>query len=321
MDAVRHRQVAVNGISMHVAELGSGPPVIMCHGFPHLWYSWRHQLPAVAAAGWRAVAPDMRGYGATDRPDAVADYRVDRVVADVVGLLDELGEERAVFAGFDFGAELVWSVALRAPERVRAAIVINNPFLGRSPVRPSDYFARLAQKHFVHVHYFMEPGVADAELASQPRQFLTRVFWALSGQCDYFETWKAPPGVGYLDALPEAPPLPWSWMTEAEMDAYVEQFTRTGFTGGLNWYRALDLNWEASAPFGEAKVEVPVFFLAGERDCDLAGFSGPDPLGRMSSLLTDLRETVMVPEAGHLVVMERPVEVNAAIGRFLRSLA
>jgi pimeloyl-ACP methyl ester carboxylesterase len=182
-------------------------------------------------------------------------------------------------------------------------------------------WAKMAERHFLHLHYFQTPGAADAELNDRPRDFLSRIYWALSGEYHYLDVWKFPhAGHGYLDVLPEAPAHPWSWMTTEEFEHLASEFARTGFTGGLNWYRALDLNWEKTEQFAEASVEVPVFFIYGERDCDMEGFSGMDPLAMMRTRVPDLREAVMIPEAGHLIQMERPAQVNAHLLRFLRSL-
>jgi pimeloyl-ACP methyl ester carboxylesterase len=321
MPGPSHRQVSTNGISMHVAEEGDGPPVIFCHGFPHTWYVWHHQLPVAAAAGFRAVAPDMRGYGRTDAPAGAASYTNENAIGDLMGLLDDLGAEKAVFVGLDFGAALTWELALRRPDRVRAVVVFNNPFLGRGRRRPSELWAKMAETHFLHVEYFQEPGPADEELNTRPREFLSSVYYALSGDYHYLDIWKNPAqGNGYLDVLPKAPPLPWRWLSTADFDVLAAEFERTGFTGGLNWYRALDLNWELTEPYAASNVEVPTFFVYGERDCDMEGFSGPDPIGTMKTRVPDLRAVEAVAEAGHLVQMEKPAEINALLTRFLRSL-
>jgi pimeloyl-ACP methyl ester carboxylesterase len=294
---------------------------VFCHGFPHVWYVWHHQIPVVAGAGFRAVAPDMRGYGRSDAPTGVEAYTNQNAALDLTGLLDEMGERSAVFVGLDFGAALVWELCLRHPDRVRAAIVFNNPFVGRGKRRPSEVWARIAEKHFLHLHYFQEQGPADQELNSKPRDFLSSIYYALSGDFHYLDIWSSPAhGNGYLDVLPKGPPLPWRWMSEDEFDVFATEFSRTGFTGGLNWYRALDLNWELTEPFADANIEIPVFFLYGERDCDMEGFSGTDPIGTMKSRVPGLREVAMVPDAGHLVQMERPAEVNDLLVRFLGSI-
>ncbi|MTE15107.1 alpha/beta fold hydrolase [Nocardia aurantiaca] len=315
-----HRTIDTGEIRMHVADRGEGFPVVFCHGFPHTWFMWHRQLDAVAAAGYRALAPDLRGYGRTEAPANVEAYTNAAVIGDLMALLDDIGAEQAAFVGLDFGAQLVWELTLRAPERVAAAIVLNNPFAPRPPRAPSAFWTKAAERHFLHLSYFQTPGIADAELAADPRGFLARVYYSLSGDYHYLDTWKNPPGLGYLDVLPQASALPWSWLSEAEFDTLVQDFERTGFTGGLNWYRNLDRNWELTAAYADAKVEVPTFFLYGQNDPDMEGFSGRDPLATLRANVLDLREVVEVPAAGHLVQLERPDAVNAFLLDALKSL-
>jgi pimeloyl-ACP methyl ester carboxylesterase len=295
--------------------------VVFCHGFPYTSYVWHRQLPAVAAAGFRALAPDMRGYGGSDRPGSVSDYTNVKAIGDLLALLDDIGEEQAVFVGLDFGAALTWELALRAPERVRAVAVGNNPFVGRGRRRPSETFAKMAEQHFLHLHYFNEPGPADDELNADPRRFLSSIYYALSGAYHYLDVWNHPSeGNGYLDVLPIAPPLPWPWLPAAEFEVLVAAFRRTGFTGGLNWYRALDLNWELTEGLAGADVTVPAFFAYGERDCDMEGFSGMDPIGMMGQRVPDLRDVTMIPEVGHLIQLEATGQFNDWLVRGLTSL-
>ncbi|MFE2994049.1 alpha/beta fold hydrolase [Nocardia sp. NPDC059246] len=315
-----HRTIDTGEVRMHVADQGEGFPVVFCHGFPHTWFMWHHQLDAVAAAGYRALAPDLRGYGRTEAPADPEAYTNAAVIGDLMALLDDIGAERAVFVGLDFGAQLVWELSLRAPERVAAAMVLNNPFAPRPPRAPSAFWTKAAERHFLHLSYFQTPGIADAELAADPRGFLARVYYSLSGDYHYLDTWKNPPGLGYLDVLPQAPALPWPWLSEAEFDTLVQDFERTGFTGGLNWYRNLDRNWELTAAYADAKVEVPTFFLYGQNDPDMEGFSGRDPLATLRANVPDLREVVEVPAAGHLVQLERPDAVNTFLTDALKSL-
>ncbi len=317
---VAHRFVTTNDIRLHVAEQGTGDPVIFCHGFPHTWFIWHRQLAAVAAAGYRAIAPDLRGYGRTESPADPAAYTNRAVIGDLLGLLDEIGSERAVFVGLDFGAALVWELALRAPERVRAVMVLNNPYAPRPPRRPSELWAKAARRHFLHLDYFQRPGVADAELDAHPRDFLARVYYALSAEYNYFDVWRYPAeNHGYLDVLPQAPALPWPWLDKDEFDTLAADFVRTGFTGGLNWYRCLDRNWELTAEL-PTTVIVPAFFLYGAKDLDMAGFSGRDPLATMRSHVPDLRAVTEVSGAGHLVQLERADQVNALLTAHLGAL-
>lgn len=315
------RMLRHGDVTMHLLEHGTGFPVVFCHGFPHTSLVWSRQLPAVAAAGFHAIAPDLRGYGRTTAPAELAAYTNVAVIGDLLALLGDLGAAQAVFVGLDFGAQLVWELSLRHPERVAAAVVLNNSFSPRPTRPPSELWQRAAQRHFLHLSYFQEPGVADAELAADPRGFLARVYFALSGDYHYLDTWQHPPGAGYLDVLPPAPPLPWPWLSSAEVDALAAEFTRTGFTGGLNWYRNLDRNWELGAELAGARVEVPTYFLYGSRDPDMEGFAGRDPLGTLREHVSDLRLVREVAGAGHLVQLERTAEVNAFLLEALGSLA
>lgn len=316
-DAINHRTVPTNGIDMHIAEMGEGPVVILAHGFPECWYSWRHQLPALAEAGYHAVAPDQRGYGGTSRPDAVEDYDIEHLSADLIGLLDVLAADTAVFVGHDWGAPVVWHTALRHPERVAGVVGMSVPHRPRGDARPGEMFARLAEMMFFYIQYFQEPGVADAELAADPRRFLARFLWTISGDAPA-GSFKVLPHAGTTlnDVLSDPPADLPAWLTEADIDVFAETFERSGFTGGLNWYRNFDRNWEITADLADAKIEVPAAFVAGEKDPVLI-MSPPDA---MAGSVTDLRSSTILPGAGHWVQQERPAEVNAALLDFLASL-
>ena len=317
-----HRYARINGIRVHYVEQGAGVPVILCHGFPHLWFSWRHQIPVIAQAGFRPVAPDMRGMGQTDAPADVAAYDVPQITGDLLGLLDAIDEERAVFVGLDFGAFAVYDLAFRAPERVVAVIGLENPAAPHNPAMPPlAEYAEMEKKHFVHIHYFAPHGPADIALDAAPREFLSKVFYALSGDYHYLDVWKHPPGTAYLDALPEAPPLPWHWLTELELEFYVSEYARSGFTGGLNYYRSMDLKWASRRPFEGRTSPVPAYFIGSERDCDLEGFHGQDPISLFRAQFPDLRRVEMIAGAGHLMQMERPREVNALLLEYLGAIS
>lgn len=316
-----HRYASIKGLKVHYVEQGEGPLVVLCHGFPHTWFSWRHQIAPIARAGWRVVAPDMRGMGQTDAPADFAAYDCVHTVGDLTGLLDHLGEEKAVFVGLDFGILAIYDLAYRHPERLRAIIGLENPaWPDRPDVKPLAEAAEWAKNHFVHIHYFAKPGLADAHLDAAPREFLRKVFWALSGAYHYLDVWKHPPEATYLEALPETPPLPWSWLSELELEFFVSDYARSGFTGGLNWYRAMDLRWDQRAPFRGKKNPVPFFFIGSQHDVDLEAWHGPDPLGDIPNQYADVRAVEMVSGAGHLMQMEKPVEVTALVLRFLASL-
>ena len=317
VDAVKHSVVDVGAIRMRVVEQGSGPAVVLCHGFPGLAYSWRHQLPALAAAGLRAIAVDMRGYGGTDRPADPAAYSRTSTVADMVGLLDALGIDDAVFVGHDFGAALVWDLPQWAAGRVRALIQLSVPRAATPPVPPTTVFASLAEQHFFHMHYFQQPEVADAELAADPEEFLRRVFWALSGGFRYADIFAHPSaGNGYLDVLPDAPALPWPWLSGEEFRHYVREFSRTGFTGGLNWYRAADHIWAEKQERPDEPITLPVCFITGDRDPVLQ-IVGAASMEAMRSTVPGLVEEHVLPGVGHFVQMEAAAEVNRIMVGFL----
>jgi pimeloyl-ACP methyl ester carboxylesterase len=341
---VEHLQVETNGIAMHAVVQGRGPTVLFCHGFPGLWYSWRHQLGVIADAGFRAVAVDMRGYGRTDRPRDARKYGNQTIVADLTGLLDALEIDQAAFVGHDFGAQACWAAALHAPERVRAVASIAVPYgvgfkkekkgdgsrkddvpRARGP-KPSQTYAEIAKNHFLHLHYFQEVGPAEAELGASPRLFLKRIYWALSARGSLLDFRKFPSeGAGYLDVLAEpAESLPWPWLSEEDLDYLVAEYMRAGpetaFIGGLNSYRAMDVNWEHDPDYGRTTIEVPALFLCGEKDPVLQIIT-PKSLETMPNRVPNLRGTHLIPGAGHFAQQEQPEAVNEALLGFLRGEA
>lgn len=321
MSTARTHTVDVGGYQLSITERGAGPAVVLCHGFPGLGYSFRHQMEPLAAAGYRAIAPDMPGYGGSSRPQSPREMTYAHVTRHLVGLLDALGIDRAFFVGHDFGAPSAWNVALRAPDRVAGLVILSVPYdPDRTRRRPSEIYAAMAKKHFLHIHYFQEPGVAEAELDPNAEAFLTRLYWALSGQGRYLDVWKhSAEGRGYLDVLPQAPPWPWPFMSRQEMDHYVSVFQKTGFGGGLDWYRAFDANWEESVDYEGATVEVPTLFVAGARDAVIQ-MRGQAGIARMRETIPDLRGVHLLEGVGHWVQMEAADVLNARLLEFLASV-
>jgi pimeloyl-ACP methyl ester carboxylesterase len=322
--SVAHRTIGANEIHLHFVEQGEGPLILLCHGFPELWYSWRYQLPALSAAGFRAVAVDMRGYGKSDRPEAIDQYTLLHLVGDMIGLLDALGVQQAVIAGHDWGAVVAWYAALLRPDRFRAVIALCQPYLPRSTVAPTLVMPRRKDAVFYQL-YFQEPGVAETELERDVRQTFLKVLGGgssaggsgvrLAGD----PIGMVPRDGGYLTNRPTPASLP-NWLTEADLDFYVREFERTGFRGGLNWYRNIDRDWELLAPFGGAKVTVPALYMAGDRDPALA-FPGMDrAVANLANNVPQLRGKVILPGCGHWTQQECASEVNAAMIEFLRGL-
>jgi pimeloyl-ACP methyl ester carboxylesterase len=322
---IRHRTLDTNGIRMHVAEAGEGPVVVLCHGFPESWYSWRHQLAALAEAGYHTVAPDQRGYGHTDRPNAIEAYTLLHLVGDLIGMLDALGAPTATVVGHDWGAPVAWHAALLRPDRFPGVIALSVPFIPRGPSRPTSVMPRTDDAIFYQL-YFQEPGVAEAELERDPRETIRRMLYWGSGDG---RNSALVPGAGNVGMVPrsggfvgrrEAPATLPAWLTELDVDVYAGEFARTGFRGGLNWYRNIDRNWELLAPWAGAKVTVPALYMTGDRDL-VTAFRGMDRLlPALKSFVPDLRDTIVLPGCGHWTQQERPAEVNAAMLRFLRQI-
>ncbi|MEU6187770.1 alpha/beta hydrolase [Nocardia sp. NPDC047038] len=291
------RQVATNGIELRVVDHGEGPAVVFCHGFPELGFSWRHQVFAFAEAGFRTLTLDMRGYGGSSRPERIEDYDIVTLCADLVGLLDESGLDDAIFVGHDWGASVVWQFALHYPSRVRAVAGLSVPATPRSSAPPVAILRSRLGDDF-YMCWFQEPGPADAALASDVRRTLLQddVISARDLQ-------------GAKQAVPD-------WSSEAELEYYVQTFTATGFTGGLNYYRNLDRNWELTAHLAEATIDQPALFIAGSQD-PVIRFT---PTAKMTAVLSDLRGSIMLDGAGHWIQQERAAEVNAALIDFARSL-
>jgi pimeloyl-ACP methyl ester carboxylesterase len=321
-----HRFVETNGIRMHLVEQGEGPLVLLCHGFPESWYSWRHQLPALAAAGFHAVAPDMRGYGSTDRPEAIDQYALLQLVGDMVGVLDALDQETAVIAGPDWGAPVAWHAALLRPDRFRAVIGLSVPFIPRGLDYPSKSYPQAHDAVF-YQEYFQSPGLAEADLESDVRLTMRALLYEGSGDAPHpairseqaGHVFMVPRKGGMTANLVNPTSLP-AWLTEADLEIYVDQFKRTGYRGGLNWYRNIDRNWELMAPFAGLKISVPALLIAGDRDVVLA-FRGMDQIiANLPINVPKLHKTLILPGCGHWTQQERPQEVNEAMLEFLRRI-
>lgn len=322
---VRHRRLEVNGLSMQVAEAGEGPLVLLLHGFPECSHSWRHQLVALAEAGYRAVAPDQRGYGGTDAPEPVEAYTLLHLVGDCTALLHQLGEERAVVVGHDWGAMVAWSAAQLRPDRFRAVAGMSVPFMPRLPARPTQMMKAMAGDRFFYILYFQEPGKAEAELDPRARDFLRGILYTASGSCPKAEQQKGmalPKDAGMMDGLVLPERLP-EWLDERDLEVYVEAFERTGFRGALHWYRNFDRNWELLAPFADVRIRVPALFVGGLRDAVVTGPSleGEGPAVKaLPSFCDDLRGKVLLEGVGHWSQQEAPERTNAALLDFLAGL-
>jgi len=317
-----HHHTQINGINMHYVEQGEGIPIVLCHGFPHLWFSWHRQIPVLAAAGFRVIAPDMRGMGQTDAPSDASEYSVAKITADLIGLLDHLDIDKAIFAGLDFGAFACYDLAMLAPERMIAVIGLENPAAPHNPdIPPLTEYAAMAENHFLHIEYFREIGPADADLTASTREFFRKVFWVLSADGDFQKMWSHPPGTSYIDAMDEpSQALPWHWLNELELEFFVSEYSRSGFTGGLNWYRSMDIKWQERKAFEGKTSEVPAYFIGSEQDIDLEEFHGDDPISLMRAQFPNLQDVIMIPNAGHMLQLEKSDDCNQALLAHLKAI-
>lgn len=320
--ALTQRDVAVNGIKLQITEQGDGPLVLLCHGWPELAYSWRHQMPALAQAGYRVVAPDMRGYGGSSVPHDISDYAITDLVGDMVALVAALGETRACIVGHDWGANVAWSTALLRPDLFVAVAALSVPHRPRNPAAPPLAVLRAAGLEDFYWFYFNREGVAEAEFERDIESALRKVLAGISGDApnpaggDRSRTLNVPAGGGFLDGLADPPEMP-AWLGEADIAVYAAAFRKNGLRGPFNWYRNLDRNWAMMAPFQGAKVAPPALFIAGDRDAVIASPMGRRALETLEASVPNLRGKVLIPGAGHWIQQERPVEVNAALLRFL----
>ncbi len=314
------RDVTCNGVRLRITEQGEGPLVLLLHGWPELSYSWRHQIPALAGAGWHVVAPDMRGYGGSEAPEAIAHYTVLHLIGDLVALVAELGEREAVIVGHDWGANIAWTAALLRPDLFRAVAALSVPFRPRGPIPPLAAVRRAGLDRFYWI-YFQEPGVAEAELEADPVASLRRILFTGSGDAPKREglALTLPEGGGFLTGTIDPSALP-GWLTEQDLQTMAASFRRTGFRGGLNYYRNLDRNWELLSPWQGARVAPPALFMAGTRDVVINSPIATGWQEAMAAYVPNLRDAVLVEGGGHWIQQERPAEVNAALLGFLSGL-
>jgi pimeloyl-ACP methyl ester carboxylesterase len=319
MPELKHRFVDTNGIRMHLVESGTGPLVVLLHGFPESWYSWRHQLTALAEAGFHAVAPDQRGYGQTDRPQAIEAYSMLHLVGDVVGLLDGLGEQRGVVVGHDWGAPVAWHTALFRPDRVLGVGGLSVPYRPRGERAPLSVLRAAVGENFYQI-YFQKPGIAEADLERNVRRSIRGVLFGASGENPTVPDMMVDPQSGFLGEVAAPDRLP-EWIQEADVDFYTDEFERTGFAGGLNWYRNIDRNWELTAPWSGAQVTTPGLYVVGDRDVvyHFPG-GGPQMVANLSRFVPNLKQSAVLEGCGHWTQQERPGEVNRLLIDFVRSL-
>jgi pimeloyl-ACP methyl ester carboxylesterase len=316
---VELRTTTANNIHMRYAEAGSGPLVLFCHGWPESWYSWRHQLKAVSEAGFRAVAPDMRGYGGTQSPEPVDQYTLFHLVGDMAELVKALGETKAVIVGHDWGAPVAWHAALWRPDLFTAVSAMSVPYAPPGYVDILSALEKLGINDF-YLQYFQKPGVAEAELQQDIKGALRRLYFTASGDMtDKDKGFGRLPGGTLLGNTVDPGELP-AWLSEADLDYYTGEFARAGFRGGLSWYRNLRRNWELSGPWRGQPIRQPSLFIAGSRDGVLRFPAAKSQLEAYPKTLPALRGSHILEGAGHWVQQERSAEVNKLLVDFLKEL-
>jgi len=314
---ITHRIIETNGIKMHIAEQGSGPVVLLLHGFPELWYSWRHQIPVLAAAGYHAVAPDMRGYGDTDAPLGAQNYTYFHIVGDLIGLLDALGVEKAFVVGHDWGSVIASHLCLFRPDRVTALVNLSVAHTPRDPTTKPTEKMKTAFGEGYYILRFQEPGRVEEEFARHGCTTVVKKSLLLTSTALF----SAPPEKGIMDVIETQPIIP-SWITEEEIQYFAKQFEKTGFTGGLNYYRAIDLNWELMGPWTGATITVPTKYIVGDKDLvyttpGMKNFVHGEDLKKSVPFLDE----VVVIDGHHFIQQEKPNEVSDHILKFFGRLS
>lgn len=317
------RQVKTDGLVQQIIEAGEGPLVLLIHGFPELGLSWTSQVEALASAGYHAVAPDMRGYGGTDKPDETAAHSILNLVGDMVDLVRALGETRCVVVGHDWGSAVAWHCALLRPDIFRAVAGLSVPFQPRrASGPPTAAMAAISRRLGLGDLYILRFQTADAHAAydADPATALRRMFWSYDGATPAAQrsTGFIAPGVSMLDSIEDAAAVLPPWLTPAHFEDYVRAFSASGFKGPIDWYRCLDLNWSQTAFLQGRTIDQPSLFIVGEND-PVRQYAGPAEAS-LGDWATDLRGRHEIAGAGHWIQQERPDEVNRLLLDFLKAL-
>ena len=314
------KTIESNGIKLRVAIEGNGHLVIMVHGFPELWYSWRHQIKPIAEAGYRAVAFDVRGYGGSDKPHEIESYGMANNMADVVGLIDAFEEEKAILIGHDWGAPIVWNTASLHKNRVSAVAGLSVPYRKRGPVSNIQSWRNLYKDKFFYQLYFQKEGIAERELESNVNMSLRKLYFSISGGASSLDSWlNKLPSTSLLEDLENPDPFP-EWLTDKDLEYYVKNFSAGGFRGPINRYRNQDQDFDNLPLMGGEPVEQPSCFIGGSKDVVRTFVPGLDLYQEPDIHCSDMRVSRVIEGAGHWVQQEAPKEVNTALLEFLKSL-
>ena len=319
LEGVKFSFIKSNGIKMRIAEMGEGPLVLLAHGWPESWYSWRHQLVGLSKAGFRVVAPDMRGYGETDAPFEINQYDIKYLTADMIGILDALGEETATIVGHDWGAPVAAYSALFYPERFTRLVIMSVPYSGRQDQNPIEGLKSVFQDNFFYILYHNEPdGVAEKEYDQNPRDLISKFYQSPDSR-------TKPPKItnskrsagGFLSRIGKPEGLP-DWFTQQDLDYVVSQFKLSGFRGGVNYYRNIERNWKLTEDLKDHSIKVPTLFIAGSKDMVIRGASKQELESSMKEAIPLLEEVVLLPDIGHWVQQEAAERTNSILINFIK---
>ncbi len=318
---IEHKKIQANGINFNVAVAGEGPLVLLCHGFPELWLSWRAQIIALSEAGYRVAAPDMRGYGDTDAPEEVEKYSIFHLVGDMVGIVQALGEEKAAIIGHDWGSYVAWQSALIRPDIFHAVAGLSVPFVRRALQPPISMMRKSSEEHGAEFYqvWFQEEGVAEKEFDENVDAMQTGMFYTCSGEAPDDKKWEPawPKGTDPSAHFKNNAIKP-TWLSDEELSVYIAAFKKKGYRGPLNWYRNIDRNWELTAVYDGASISVPALFMVGDQDLTMS-FAKP-AIKHLEKMVPTLTKSVVVPGVGHWIQQEAPDIVNKELLEFLSKL-
>jgi pimeloyl-ACP methyl ester carboxylesterase len=328
MTEIAESDIDVNGVTLRVYEAGdrAEPPVVLCHGFPELAYSWRHQMAPLADAGFHVIAPDQRGYGHSTSPREVGAYGIADLSGDLIGLLDHFGKDDAVFVGHDWGALIAWDLARLHPQRTRAVVGVSVPFV-QWPAPPTQLMKMVYGDRFFYILYFQQQGVAEAELDADVYDSMAKILWSAGGvgfaARDHARDASQVEGTGFLTNMAEPPARPFTgpegpWLTEVDLQTYTDAFSRSGFFGPVSYYRNLDANFDVVKDLGPERLTMPTYFIGGT--LDVVGVMDPAGVERMRNLLPNFRGHTVLDGVGHWTQQEAPAAFNEALLGFLRGL-